>query len=201
MKSPQSEQTICITCGFCCDGTLFYNATLQPGEKGTLPSKMEEAYLKIGEEEFFRLPCQYFDGKCTIYDQKKAHICSAFRCELLKDFSGEKISQQSAIRLIENAERQRAEIRELANKIIGTPPEISFRHLLLELRKVIHAKENNGEPKNRELEILLAKCTIFEALLIRHFKPAKDFDSMKMPVSENLKGSNAKPALSKNSES
>ena len=201
MKSSESEQTICITCGFCCDGTLFNHATLQPGEKGTLPQKMEEAYFMDGEKEFFRLPCPYFDGKCTIYDQKKAHICSAFRCELLKDYSGEKISQEAALRLIENAVRQRAEIRELAYKIIGTPPDISIRHLLLELRKVIHAKEENGEPKNRELEILLAKCTIFEALLIRHFKPAKDFDSMKMPVRENLKGSNAKPALSKNSES
>ena len=200
MNSSESEQTICITCGFCCDGTLFYNATLQPGEKGTLPQKMEEAYFKNGEEEFFRLPCQYFDGKCTIYDQNKAHICSAFRCELLKDYSGEKISQEAALRLIENAVRQRAEIRNLANQVIGTPLDIPFRHLLLELRKVIHAREENGEPRNMELEILLAKCTIFQALLIRHFKPAKDFDSMKMPVREDLPISNAKPVFSKNSE-
>lgn len=201
MKSPQSEQSICITCGFCCDGTLFDRATLQPGEKGTLPQKMEEAYFKDGEKEFFRLPCSYFDGKCTIYDQKKAHICSAFRCELLKDFSGEKISQEAALKLIENAVRQRAEIRELANKIIDTPPDISFRHLLQRVRHVVDAKKENGEPKNMELEILFAKCTIFEALLIRHFKPAKDFDSMKVPVREDQSGSGAEPASDKNSES
>ena len=201
MKSPQSEQSICITCGFCCDGTLFNRATLQPGEQGTLPQKMEESYFRDGEKEFFRLPCQYFDGKCTIYDQKKAHICSSFRCELLKDFSGEKITQEAALRLVANATRQRTEIRELANKLIGTPLDIPFRNLLEKVRHVVDAKEENGEPKERELEILLAKCTIFEALLIRHFKPAKDFDSMKVPVREDLPGSDTKTASGNNTES
>ena len=40
---PVIEQEICVTCGFCCDGTLFKYAVLQSGERGNLPAKQRSS--------------------------------------------------------------------------------------------------------------------------------------------------------------
>ena len=179
--SPKAEQAICVICGFCCDGTLFAHAVLQPGEKGNLPEYMERSYFKNEKGEYFKLPCEYFDEKCSIYDQKKAQICSAFRCQLLKDFSKKKITQGNAKKLVKNAKDQRNEILALSEKVLHTPENIPFRKLLLELRDINNARKENDHP-NPELEILIARCNIFEALLLRYFKSEKDFNSMKVPT-------------------
>jgi len=179
--SPKAEQAICVTCGFCCDGTLFDHATLQPGEKGNLPEYMERSYFKNEKGESFRLPCEYFDSKCTIYDQKKAHVCSSYRCQLLKDFSKKKTTQGNAKKLVKNAMAQRKEIMTLSETVLNTPENLPFRKLLLELHKYINQEKENHTP-NKEIDILTARCNIFEALLIRYFKSEDDFNSMKVPL-------------------
>jgi len=181
IKDP--EQLICIRCGFCCDATLFDNATLKPGEKGGLPQYMEDSYFKNEKGEYFRLPCAYFNEKCTIYDQKKAHVCSAFRCQLLKDFSKKKISQGNAKKLVKNAMTQRKEILALSEKVLNTPKNIPFRKLLVELREFINTR-NETDLRNSDLDILTARCNIFEALLIRYYKSEDDFNSMKVALNE-----------------
>ena len=39
-EAPVEEQRICVGCGCCCDGTLFVNAGLNPGERGGLPGQI-----------------------------------------------------------------------------------------------------------------------------------------------------------------
>lgn len=175
--SPKRAQQICIACGFCCDSTLFHNASLEPGEKGTLPASMEKSYFKNEKGEFFKLPCNYFDQKCTIYDQKKAIVCGAFRCKLLKDFAAKKISQKAALEIVRKAKITREELIEAYAKLSGKKGKITFRQLLIELGKL--QKETNGQ--DMEFELFNARCNIFESLLIRYFKSEENFNSMKVP--------------------
>jgi len=181
MKNPEAEQTICVSCGFCCNGTLFGHANLQAGEKGSLPEKIEQAWFKNGEKEAFRLPCLYFKGKCSIYGQKKAIVCSSYRCKLLKDFSEDRISLDEALQLVKNAHSQRAAILKLAGKVMKTNDNPPFRHLVTEIKQWNDDQTDNGVA-TEELKTLTAHCNIFEALLIRHFKPDKDFESMRVPL-------------------
>jgi len=174
-SSPISEQSICIKCGLCCDGTLFDNAVLNPGEKGNLPEKMEHNYVKSGEKEYFKLPCLYFNEKCTIYDQKKAHVCSAFRCQLLKNLSKGKINKKNAEDIVINAFELRNEIFQNYKTINKTNVTPSFRALLFEVRK-----KNEANIKDKEFNLLLFKCNIFEILLIKYFKSSKEFESLLM---------------------
>ena len=71
-QAPLQEQDICVTCGFCCDGTLFAHALLNPGEKGSLPERIEESVFSLDDRDYFHLPCRYFAGRCTIYDRQRA---------------------------------------------------------------------------------------------------------------------------------
>lgn len=175
------EQIICLSCGFCCDSTLFDNATVKAGEKGNLPPKIEEKYFMNESGELFRLPCPYFDGKCTIYDQRKPQICSSFRCQLLKDFASGKISREEALLLVGKANEQREDIRASARNVLGSRAgEMPFRQLLHHLHDLMDTSPGT-EAKKQDLNILAGKCNILEALHIRHFKSEKDFNSMKVP--------------------
>jgi hypothetical protein len=172
--APVNEQQICLTCGFCCDGTLFLRATLKKEDAGHLPEKIEEARVFEDRKELFRLPCDYFSGKCTIYETPRPKICGSFRCQLLKDLKDEKLTSQDAVEIVRKARETRSE---LLNKyqVTTTGTEITnFRQLLLKLGKILNSPADQ-DTSSRELEVLLSKCNIFETLLIRHFRSADDF--------------------------
>lgn len=171
------EQVICVKCGMCCDGTLFLHAHLNFGERGNLPEKIErQSYSKDGKD-YFRLPCGYFKGKCTIYDHKKADVCSAYRCQLLKDFAAEKLTPDEALETVKDALNMRAEIMEQYRVILGNDRKIYFKKLLRELGKMQEAATEEN-PAGMDYDLLLARCNILEALLIRYFRSSEDFDKM-----------------------
>lgn len=170
------EQTICINCGFCCDGTLFSNAVLELGEKGNLPVLIERGYIKKNDGEYFQLPCSYFNGKCSIYDQHKAHICSAFRCQLLKTFAADKVSFEEAQSIVKNAKKLREDVLNSALVLFPEVEGLHFRELLDFLFK--KSKQFDGKVEPLEFKILLGKCNLLETLLIKYFKSSSSFDKM-----------------------
>lgn len=178
-KAPVDEQKICVTCGFCCDGTLFHHAMLKAGEQGNLPEKIEQNYHNEKGKEFFILPCLYFSEKCTIYDKKRAEICSGYRCQLLKDFAEEKVSLHDALESVTGAMKMREELMEQYRRISGNSSPIHFKQLLIELGKVMKSVPEN-ESSGVDYNLLLARCNIFEALLIKHFRSTEYFEKMMM---------------------
>lgn len=177
MQSPKQEQNICLTCGLCCDGTLFFNAVLKKGEKGNLPQKMEEAYVKNKNGEFFELPCAYFNGKCSIYDKKKAHVCSSFRCNLLKEYSSDSVNKEDALSIVQNAQKLREEVLALSESLFGKEEKLYFRKILMKIEDL----EKNPDPKimeTHDFKILKIKALILETLLTKHFKSKENFDKM-----------------------
>jgi GxxExxY protein len=177
--APVNEQEICLVCGFCCDATLFMHAVLQPGEKGNLPEKMEQNYYLEDGNEYFCFPCPYFEGKCAIYNQKRADVCGTFRCQLLKDFAAEKITRKAALEIIRQAIKTRDELVELYNHILGDTRKIPFMKLLQELGKM-QKNLPAGEDLSPDQEMLIARCNILEAQLIRYFRSAAEFDNLIM---------------------
>ena len=178
------EQEICISCGICCDGTLFGKAVLQQGEKGSLPEKIEENYFKTDKHEFFKLPCQYFDGKCTIYNKKKAVVCSAYKCKLLLRFSNGKIQKEEALKIIQNVKSYKKEIEELAFINFNLPKGTPFITLQVQLNELKDSQKSSTSVK--QLENIIAKCIILEILLTKYFRTKEKFDEMIInPVSED----------------
>ena len=170
------EQEICVSCGFCCDGTLFGRATLGASEKEGLPELMSRSYSKYGDVESFKLPCGYFEEKCTIYDKKKAAVCSSYRCRLLKDFSAGRLSFLGAIKVIENAQKMRFEIMANYSEVFGFSNKVYFKEILRNIGKGSRPEIVSGQ--DIEYELFVAQCNIFETLLIRHFREPDEFDFM-----------------------
>lgn len=178
-KAPEEEQAVCVNCGMCCDGTLFLHAHLNPGERGHLPEKIEEKSYTEEGKDYFRLPCLYFSEKCTIYDRKRADICSSFRCQLLKDMAGEKITLHDALRVVSETMVMREGVRDEYTRLSGEDSAPVFRQLLAELGKIQQAASEENH-LSKGYEMLIARCNILEALLIRRFRAAEDFEKMIM---------------------
>jgi hypothetical protein len=176
---PIEEQKICVDCGFCCDGTMFLHAHLNPGERGSLPAMIEKQSITDNGKDYFRLPCLYFKKKCTIYDRKRADVCFTYRCQLLKDFAEGKVTHDDAVAIVREAMEMRREIIKEYRGITGTRKKINFRDLLGEMGK-IQKSAGKDTRMSDGFEILLARCNIFEALLIKHFRSAEEFEKMVM---------------------
>ena len=181
LQGPVEEQSVCVRCGFCCDGTLFLHAHLNPGERGVggLPEKIEKNSFSEDGKDYFKLPCQYFFQKCTIYDRKRADVCGSFRCQLLKDFADRKISVSDALETVREAMQIRKELLQQYRNISGNTGNMNFRQLLIELGKM-QKSATDKESLGMAYEMLLVRCNIFEALLIKHFRSAEDFEKMIM---------------------
>jgi hypothetical protein len=179
MMAPENEQAVCITCGLCCDGTLFGHAVLKDGEKGSLPDLIEKNVFILDGKNYFRLPCLYFEGRCTIYGSSRADVCGSYRCRLLGDMAAGRIRPGEAFEIVRRARLMRQDIREAYRSFSGNEEELPLTVILRELGRYHERMAGGGEP-DTGYEMLQAQCNIFEALLIRHFRPESDFENMVM---------------------
>ena len=75
--------SLCLECGFCCDGTLFSKVPLEPGE--AVPFAAVGASL--GDPHFAQ-PCPVLRGTaCCVYEARPK-TCRKFRCAALEGLEG-----------------------------------------------------------------------------------------------------------------
>lgn len=166
-KAPELEQKLCVACGFCCDNTLFDIAGIKPNEK--VPAQFEELQETKDDHSFWRLPCPYFDCKCTIYNQKKPIVCSSFRCEILKETSNNKIELKNALKIINDVKKERDYLIKEFNSETGDFK--TFRQLLWALRNLAWEKKLN--PKLQEL---YHRAQLLNVHIVSNFRSNDSFD-------------------------
>jgi uncharacterized protein len=75
---------ICVSCGMCCDGTLFKKAILSDSadlsENINKAKKLDLQIIIEDEKYFFKQPCHLFNKCCTVYDKTRPQICGTFFC-------------------------------------------------------------------------------------------------------------------------
>ena len=144
-------EDICLACGLCCDGTIFADLKLQPGDstapfallesppsthEGQQPTgssaAIAEAFSRPGRATKIRQPCIAFDGcRCRIYPQRPKH-CREFECLLLHGLKAGRVEKPAALEIIRTA-RQRADkvwrlLRELGDVDEESALSVRFRH-------------------------------------------------------------------------
>lgn len=172
------EQRLCTACGLCCDGTLFRRAKLGPGERLHVPEKIAGTLFTENEVDYFRLPCWYFDERCTIYNESRPPVCGSFRCLLLKEMTEGKITLGQALDVVAEARQMRDRLLDRYRQISGKSDILCFRDLLEELGH-IRKKLTGNEPESADYEVLLAECNIFEALMIKQIRSEEEFERIK----------------------
>ena len=121
-------EQLCLTCGICCDGTLFKDVELQPGDSAQQLQSLHPA-LAIRNGKFPQ-PCAALcvDKHCAIYADRPAR-CRSFECALFQSFADGKTTSVAARRVIRDARQRADKVRQLL-RALGNTDE----HLALSLR-------------------------------------------------------------------
>lgn len=129
-KVEKCVKELCLRCGICCDGTLFKDVELRPGDD---TSALEHFGLKLSnrtpkktseggsprsrvQSSRFRQPCAALDGcVCRVYSERPAH-CREFECGLLKAAVEGEIETAAALKLIRRTRKKADAARALLDE-------------------------------------------------------------------------------------
>ncbi len=116
-----SGEKLCLACGLCCDGTLFDNVRLGPGDDAR---KLQALGLPVAVSRssppitHFRQPCAALcaDHTCQVYADRPAQ-CRSFECGVFQAAQAGQISFAAAQRLVKRTRRQADDIRRLLREL------------------------------------------------------------------------------------
>ena len=138
-------QSLCLTCGICCDGTLFSNVFLKPDDDITVLETIGVTIVSDREFNILKLPCAAHKGACVAY-QHRPQRCREYKCELLKRFERYDISYEDALRIITKAICLRNEFKASALAALINAPknEIALRvhRWLADLDSIVEIKHS-----------------------------------------------------------
>ena len=109
-------QELCLDCGLCCNGALFADVVLQPGDaSGPLRALANPRRAARSAPRPLRLPqpCAAWDGcRCRFY-RERPQYCRDFACALFKSVQAGTTGTAAALRVIRDARRQVDRVRQL----------------------------------------------------------------------------------------
>lgn len=84
MSDASPSTSLCLSCGLCCDGTLFDHAPVTAEEAERLRGTRVILGTDSEKKPVLRQPCGALNGKCcTVYDSRPK-TCRSFRCLVLR---------------------------------------------------------------------------------------------------------------------
>lgn len=100
--------SLCLSCGMCCDGTMFEVAAITPEEAARFEGRLH----LTDDRQHLRLPCPALDGcRCTTYlDRPK--VCGAFKCLVLASLDSGEITDAEAHAAIDDLLGRRRRVAE-----------------------------------------------------------------------------------------
>jgi hypothetical protein len=117
------EDSICIGCGLCCDGTvLSHLAVVDESDLGRPLQALGVEIIVEADPPVFALPCPAFGGQsCTIYGLHRPHACGEFECDLSTAVIVGEVSKTEARSVIAATRALRDRVR------AGQAPEADLR--------------------------------------------------------------------------
>ena len=161
--------TLCLACGFCCDGTLHTNTVLLVDEVRAA-ADVGLVVDAVHDKPAFQQPCAMFrEGRCSIY-AARPHVCRRYECALLKRHLGGEITLEQALRVVGIAQKQLGVFRGRA------PDAISFMRWLKLLEAGADAAQDDERPAHPALEEpeISNHVTALLVYLTRHFGESVD---------------------------
>jgi hypothetical protein len=119
-----SAEDLCLSCGLCCDGTLFDFVKLEPADDASrlqklgLPVKVSRGRIPVTR---FPQPCAALcqDRTCGIY-RERPRQCQEFECGVLEGAKAGRITYATGLREVKKARRRADEVRRLLRELGDT---------------------------------------------------------------------------------
>ncbi len=133
-------EKLCLSCGLCCDGTLFDGVQLEAGDDAKklkalgLPVTISRGKTPIAR---FPQPCSALctDRTCRVYADRPTQ-CRIFECGVFKETKAGRITFAAAMRLVKQARRKADNVRRLLKKLGDTdePRSLGERFFRMQCR-------------------------------------------------------------------
>ena len=160
---------LCITCGLCCNGTLFDYADLKEHEFEQvvrLGMKPADDTNKTG----FSLPCPQLDGtKCSCYGDRPS-VCGDFMCELVDTLTTGEMSLDETQHVVARTKEISNELRAQLRAATGGGPELSIYQLTVQLADVSKLSGDERAFRREHAAMYLGLASL-HLTLSTHFMP------------------------------
>jgi uncharacterized protein len=108
---------LCLGCALCCDGTIFHDVRLRPGEKAGPLKALGLPVRKRGNLTFLAQPCAALDGtRCQAYAVRPRH-CRKFDCRLFQAVKEGETAIARARSVVRATQKQAAVVRRLLARL------------------------------------------------------------------------------------
>lgn len=121
--------SLCLSCGFCCDGTLFDRVPLSEGDDVRI-----RQWLHVAPQDHHGTqPCCALEGtRCRIYDARP-RTCRRFRCLLLEAHDAGEVSEREARVIVDQVRQLRAAL----STLLGERDDGKAVHLARNARRTL----------------------------------------------------------------
>lgn len=103
---------LCPQCAMCCNGVLFKDVELQPGDDAARLKQLGLLFSKSRKPKFPQ-PCAALNGcRCQLYADRPAR-CREFECALLKSVAAGETGMPAALRAIRETQKRAEKVRRL----------------------------------------------------------------------------------------
>lgn len=101
---------LCLSCGLCCNGTLFTHIAPRAGEVEALAGTRLHLVTRRDGRVVIGLPCPALEGRrCTMYDERPAG-CREFSCATARALAEGEVDEATAHARVEEALRRLAQV-------------------------------------------------------------------------------------------
>ncbi|HWH68024.1 MAG TPA: YkgJ family cysteine cluster protein [Candidatus Sulfotelmatobacter sp.] len=144
MVQVSPAEDLCLACGMCCNGVIFADVRLQPGDNAVrlkvlgLPLVNSRSTRQGGAEALAHTmaavprypklcqPCAAVAvGRCRIYAERPKY-CREFECVLLKRVKAGHTQPAAALRVIRSAQRRAEKVRRLLRTLGDTDENLAL---------------------------------------------------------------------------
>jgi uncharacterized protein len=141
-KSPRVSEAVarlCPQCAMCCNGVLFKDVELQPGDAGT---KLLALGIPVRKQRVskFPQPCAALQNcRCNIYKDRPVR-CRQFECALLKAVVAGENDMVAASRVVRETQRRAEKVKRLLRELGDADESVA---LSLRFKRTKHRLESS----------------------------------------------------------
>jgi hypothetical protein len=174
--SDSVAQQLCLACGLCCNGVLFKDVELQPGDDAGrlallgLPVRNPQSAIRNPHSKFPQ-PCAALceDNSCRIYADRPAR-CRQFECALFKSVAAGETPVAAALRTIRLARRRAERVRTLLRALGDTGEQVALSLRVKRIRRRIESTPQDHATSETYANLTLAVQDL-NLLLAQSFYP------------------------------
>jgi hypothetical protein len=174
MKLPDPN-SLCRECGLCCNGVIFADVQLQPGDNARLLQSLGLKFASNPKSQIvnhkFAQPCTAFAScQCNIYSERPTY-CREFDCLLLKSVKADQTESTDAIKIIRSALRRVKKVKQLLHQLGDADESVALSKRFRRIQRKLENAPLDKESAQTFGELTLAVHDL-NVLLSEKFYPA-----------------------------